>query len=115
MYCWISWAESQIARCREQRQDVSRCFAQHCAELMCSALWRQLGTRSKQIAAFDSEPGVLQRRRLRANLLYPSELQVDCPVLGCWGLGYLGFDMVQCFICEHQWAPIEGGMAPVDV
>ena len=24
------------------------------------------------------------------------------------GLGYLGFDTVMCFICEHQWDATEG-------
>jgi len=35
---------------------------------------------------------------------------------GCWGLGYLGFDTVMCFMCEEQWNPEEGGVPmPVDV
>ena len=34
--------------------------------------------------------------------------EVDCPQPGCVGLGYLGFDMVMCFICEHQWDATEG-------
>ncbi|CAE7244293.1 GBP3, partial [Symbiodinium microadriaticum] len=33
---------------------------------------------------------------------------VDCPQPGCVGLGYLGFDTVMCFICEHQWDATEG-------
>ena len=34
-------------------------------------------------------------------ILWPC--QVDCPRPECVGLGYLGFETVMCFVCEHQW------------
>jgi len=47
---------------------------------------------------------VLSRRRhIKANELFPAEMQVECPRAECLGLGYLGFDTVMCFMCEHQW------------
>ena len=33
---------------------------------------------------------------------------MDCPQPLCVGLGYLGFDTVMCFICEHQWDAFTG-------
>lgn len=113
-HCWAGWGESQISRCLAQRQDIACCFAPCCAELICSSLWTQLCEQSKQISEFESEPRVRQRRRLRSNPLYPAALQINCPIPGCWGIGYLGFDTVQCFICEHQWVSEDPGNAPVD-
>jgi hypothetical protein len=41
---------------------------------------------------------------LQNNSEFPDDWQVDCTRPGCTGLGYLGFDTVMCFVCEHQWA-----------
>merc|ERR1712039_989354 len=46
-----------------------------------------------------------QRFDLERNKHYPEEFRVDCPVPGCVGLGYLEFDTVMCFVCEHRWLP----------
>merc|ERR1712110_399118 len=52
------------------------------------------------------------RARLEKNAMYPASLQVGCPIIGCMGLGYLGFDTVMCFVCEHQWS--SDGVEPDD-
>lgn len=46
-----------------------------------------------------------QRFDLERNQLYPEEVRVDCPNSNCVGLGYLEFDTVMCFLCEHRWLP----------
>merc|ERR1712232_1105033 len=101
--CWARWAESQIPRCHAERQEVVPCFSPYCERDISSALWRHIGTLSQTVNEFQDLPVVVQRRRLRSNVLYPRAVQVDCPSPDCWGLGYLGFDTVMCFICEHQW------------
>ena len=44
--------------------------------------------------------------------------QVDCPRPRCLGLGYLGFETVMCFLCEHQWdassGVVEGTETPLE-
>lgn len=52
------------------------------------------------------------RRRLQKNELYPRAVQVDCPHPSCVGIGYLGFDQVMCFFCNHQWAANWSGDMP---
>jgi len=52
------------------------------------------------------------RSRVQKNLMFPQEMQVNCPRPGCVGLGYLGFDQIMCFICEHQWT--SNGSQPED-
>lgn len=86
-------------------------------ELMGVALWQHAVAISQlqQLQEFERMPVVAQRRRLRLNPLYPAAMQVDCPRLECWGLGYLGYDTVMCFICEHSWLPDEVGAPPADV
>merc|ERR1712007_193125 len=74
------------------------------------------GRQSKQVNEFNHLPMVVKRRRLRNNELYPAAVQINCPQPHCWGLGYLGFDTVMCFICEHQWSPgQEGAPIPTEV
>jgi hypothetical protein len=47
---------------------------------------------------------MLERRfELETKPQFPEEVQVTCPKVDCVGLGYLGFDTVMCFLCEHQW------------
>lgn len=43
------------------------------------------------------------RKRLQSNPFFPAALQVECPRPRCLGIGYLGYDTVMCFLCEHQW------------
>jgi len=114
--CWGIWAESQIPGCQAQRRDAGPCFAPECQVSVSTPLMRVLEAQSSPLLSFVSKPMVAQRRRLRSNPNFPAAVQVDCRQAGCWGLGYLGFDTVMCFICEHQWSPEDGGVpVPVDV
>mmetsp|Transcript_4901 Transcript_4901/g.14253 ORF Transcript_4901/g.14253 Transcript_4901/m.14253 type:complete len:261 (+) Transcript_4901:825-1607(+) len=113
--CWAQWAEAQLPICIMTRHDVSKCLGLQCNADTAVALWEVAATQSKQLTAFQGRPLVSRRRRLRQNTLFPSAVQVNCPLPDCWGLGYLGFDTVMCFICENQWVPEEEGQRPVDV
>jgi hypothetical protein len=120
--CWARWGESQLERysgSRRQPEEHARswrllrcgCFAPGCEQLVALPFQRHLEQRSMALAGTMG-----RRRRLQENALYPAAAQVDCPDPECWGLGYLGFDLAMCFICERQWAPNEAGApAPVDV
>jgi len=119
--CWARWGGSQLERysgSRQQRTEQSSwrllrigCFAPGCEQLVALPFQRHLEQRSQALAGTMG-----RRRRLQENTLYPAAVQVDCPDPDCWGLGYLGFDLVMCFICERRWAPdVSGAPAPVDV
>merc|ERR1712232_102468 len=110
--CWANWACSQIDRCETHHRDVGRCFSLDCEELVTLTLQEHLESESNLLNTFATQPIVARRRHLRKNALFPTSLQMDCPQPHCWGLGYLGFDTVMCFICEHQWRPEEEG-API--
>mmetsp|Transcript_79278 Transcript_79278/g.183983 ORF Transcript_79278/g.183983 Transcript_79278/m.183983 type:complete len:442 (+) Transcript_79278:56-1381(+) len=111
--CWVSWAIAQLPGCEARRRDQIRCIA--CTHFLDEGLWAALAQWSGDVGTFYHAPLVARRRRLRHNPLFPAALQVDCPVAGCWGLGYLGFDTVMCFICEYQWVPDAPGDKPADV
>jgi len=114
--CWARWAESQISWCKMAQRDVGRCFWPNCEEVVVMRLQILLESHSGQLKDFSSIPEVAHRRRLRDSALYPAAMQVDCPRAACWGLGYLGFETVMCFMCEFQWAPEDGGIAiPIDI
>jgi len=105
--CWARWGEEQIEASRHGRRYPARCLWPGCESNLHVEdwLWRLLkfSPRLSQLVA------ELDRRvRLQQNRLYPPAVQVDCPQPGCVGLGYLGFDTVMCFICEHQWDATEG-------
>uniref|UniRef100_A0A7S2QLY4 RING-type domain-containing protein n=1 Tax=Zooxanthella nutricula TaxID=1333877 RepID=A0A7S2QLY4_9DINO len=113
--CWPDWAASQVERLLEARRPRARCFAPACRAPVSDAVWGLCCEVSQHVQAFHDAPEVTRRRQLEANPFYPRPLQVDCPLPGCWGLGYLGFDRVMCFVCEHQWDPEEGGAPPEDL
>jgi len=113
--CWKKWTELQIPRSFASRRDTVRCFSPRCQDTICTALWNRMVSISEMSSDFDSLPEVARRRQLKSNTLYPEAMQVDCPMPECWGLGYLGFDTVMCFVCEHQWIPQEPGTSPNDV
>ncbi|CAE7027307.1 GBP3, partial [Symbiodinium sp. KB8] len=105
--CWARWGEEQIEASRYGRHYPARCLWPGCESNLHEEdwLWRLLkfSPRLSQLVV------QLDRRvRLQQNRLYPPAVQVDCPQPGCVGLGYLGFDTVMCFICEHQWDATEG-------
>jgi len=99
--CWTRWTEEQLQHCRSERAVRIRCI--ECTGDPDSALWKHVCSRSPAVAELD---GLLSsRRRLQKNVFFPPSMQVNCPQPGCVGLGYLGYDTVMCFLCEHQWSP----------
>lgn len=100
--CWATWASTQLDLCRRAKRGELRCIGEGCTASVPEAIWRHATTRNTDVASLELE--FERRRRLQANILYPPEVQVDCPRVGCLGLGYLGSDTVMCFVCEHQWA-----------
>lgn len=87
--------------CHAQRQRM-RCFAPGCQELSNPLVWNHTCTRIPEVGTF--QHALVRRRGLQQNALYPAAVQVDCPRRGCIGLGYLGFETVMCFLCEHSWS-----------
>lgn len=99
-------------------EQIPRCSANHClAGLRC--LKPGCEKRIDEAVALHTSPGARdlkkalgKRARLQNSTLYPPEVQVNCPQPGCVGLGYLGFDTVMCFLCEHQW--LASGESPIE-
>merc|ERR1712228_677228 len=78
------------------------CFAPGCRETANPLLWFHVCACLPEVASLQQR--LARRQMLQNNVLYPASVQVDCPRSDCMGLGYLGFDTVMCFICEHQWS-----------
>lgn len=98
--CLRRWVETQLPRCRGERQLRLRCFGPHCRKTLAQKLVLHVSSKARQIAdALD------QRFDLERNRLYPEDLRVDCPNPTCVGLGYLEFETVMCFLCETRWHP----------
>lgn len=110
--CWMRWAEAQLANCCAERVARPRCFGQGCQQVLEPALWQQVCSHSTAVRDFNL--AFRWRSRLQNNHLFPAEMQVDCSREGCLGLGYLGFEMVMCFMCEHSW-PADGGLPAADL
>mmetsp|Transcript_17006 Transcript_17006/g.30850 ORF Transcript_17006/g.30850 Transcript_17006/m.30850 type:complete len:711 (+) Transcript_17006:94-2226(+) len=111
--CWRMWVEMQLPHCRGRRQASVRCIGAECQEEAVSIIWRHTCTQSDSVRSLD---GILSRRRhLQANVLYPAEVQVECPRAECLGLAYRGFDTLMCFFCEHQWPSDTDDAPPVMV
>lgn len=108
--CWAGWATSHVDRCRDEKRAALRCLGERCQEAAAAEAWLHSCTLSEAVGALEEE--LTKRRRLQGNELYPPAAQVDCPREGCLGLGYLGFDTVMCFFCEHQWQVDEGTAPP---
>jgi len=98
--CWQRWADAQMPLCRSKKRTL-RCVGPGCAELLEGPLGQHLGAGHEPLGRLQRE--LKLRCKLQQNKLYPAELQVECHREGCVGLGYLGYDTVMCFICEHQW------------
>jgi len=101
--CLVRWAEERVETCVARREVAVPCLAPGCQEDISLRLWQFIAPGSPPLAALERRLAL--RRRLLANELYPEPLQVDCPVDGCVGLAYLGFDTCMCFVCEHTWVP----------
>lgn len=100
-FCWLRWIEEQLERCRSQRILNIHCIG--CMELADRRLWNHACTLSPAVQEVDDM--FKHRLRLQGSTLFPAVMQIDCPQSRCVGLGYLGYDTVMCFLCEHQWAP----------
>mmetsp|Transcript_32397 Transcript_32397/g.59239 ORF Transcript_32397/g.59239 Transcript_32397/m.59239 type:complete len:227 (-) Transcript_32397:89-769(-) len=110
--CWVHWMELQLDACVAHRRLSGRCMWAECTTELGAhlGLWYQASTRSERVQQLIMQ---LERRaQLQRSELYPVPMQVECPLMGCLGIGYLGFDSVMCFICEHQWIPQESGDNP---
>lgn len=103
--CWGGWAVANLENCRWNKRTDLRCFAEGCREHSRAEVWQHASTRSEAVQALEQEFAF--RRRLQSNELFPTAVQVECPQPGCLGLGYLGSDSIMCFVCEHQWSPME--------
>jgi len=101
--CWLNWAKECEERCVLERRVAAPCLSAGCKERMGFRIWQHLAPQAPELAAM--ERLLARRRRIMANELFPGPMQVDCPRPACVGLGYLGFDTVMCFICEHVWVP----------
>jgi len=109
--CWATWTEEHLERCTRERSVAVRCLWPECGEMISQRFWHYLCTASERV--HEVQRRLERRHQLQQNTLYPVDMQVNCPRAGCVGLGYLGFDTVMCFLCEHQWAPEMGaGEAP---
>eukprot|EP00403_Amphidinium_massartii_P040142 CAMPEP_0178444362 /NCGR_PEP_ID=MMETSP0689_2-20121128/39451_1 /TAXON_ID=160604 /ORGANISM="Amphidinium massartii, Strain CS-259" /LENGTH=412 /DNA_ID=CAMNT_0020068557 /DNA_START=34 /DNA_END=1269 /DNA_ORIENTATION=+ len=110
--CWTRWAEEQLDICVAHRRLEARCMWPDCPTTLSANLgvWYQAASRSPAVKQLTTH---LERRaHLQRNPLYPAPMQVECPKVGCVGMGYLGFDTVMCFMCEHTWLPEESGEKP---
>jgi len=101
--CWARWAEGHLERCVEESAMVVRSLWPECGRNISDVLWQHLCSMSCELA--ELERRFVFRRHLQRNPLFPAAMQVNCPRRECVGLGYLGYDTVMCFICEHQWTP----------
>jgi len=99
--CWAKWFEEQLDHCRSHRTASVRCIG--CPMTTDTALWKHACTQSPAVNEMDQQ--LARRLRLQQNQNFPASLQINCPEPRCVGLGYLGYDTVMCFICEHQWSP----------
>jgi len=106
--CTGRWVDMQLARCTAQRELAPQCFNPECGKRIEEDVALFVSPSAKEL-----KRALGRRKRLSCNSLYPASVQVDCPRPGCVGLGYLGFDTVMCFICEHQWSALDGD-APED-
>jgi len=106
--CTGRWVDEQLPRCTVHHRLLLRCFNPNCDQGIDEDVALHVSA-----AARNLKKALKKRSQLQNNTFYPAEVQVDCPQLGCVGLGYLGFDTVMCFLCEHQWLAVEGD-APVE-
>eukprot|EP00928_Gymnodinium_smaydae_P095928 TRINITY_DN8353_c0_g4_i1.p1 TRINITY_DN8353_c0_g4~~TRINITY_DN8353_c0_g4_i1.p1 ORF type:complete len:621 (-),score=38.53 TRINITY_DN8353_c0_g4_i1:431-2251(-) len=111
-HCWTKWAELQLPMCRGERRALVRCLGEGCRENAASPIWSHSCTLSEAVQSLNNI--IVFRRRIEENPLFPPAVQVECPRAECLGLGYLGFDTVMCFLCEHQWQDVSGEPAATE-
>jgi len=113
--CWIRWTNAQVESSLYcGHPSTVHCWGETCRVEINNVFWDLLpGILSSALAQqwpMEALRLLLNRRRLQSNVLLPQAMQVDCCRPDCIGLGYLGFDTVQCFICDHQWIPQDSRM-----
>lgn len=109
--CWAKWFEEQLPHCRSQRAATVRCIG--CPGMVGPTLWEHTCTRTSAVNELDQL--LCHRQRLQQSALFPAIMHINCPQPLCVGLGYLGYDTVMCFLCEHQWSPEDNmGEPPPD-
>ena len=91
------------------REELPRCWAMRQLRVRCPACPKFLPQRvlfeEAALAEASELAAQLERRDyLQANQLYPEPMQVECPLVGCVGIGYLGFETIMCMICEEVWS-----------
>eukprot|EP00928_Gymnodinium_smaydae_P081057 TRINITY_DN64634_c0_g1_i1.p1 TRINITY_DN64634_c0_g1~~TRINITY_DN64634_c0_g1_i1.p1 ORF type:complete len:290 (-),score=33.36 TRINITY_DN64634_c0_g1_i1:276-1145(-) len=111
--CWAQWLVVQVPTCCSSRRLWMRCFGHSCKLKVDEAFVRQMSLKSTELKEFITKWD--KRQRLKNNPFYPEPTQVNCIVPQCIGLGYLGFDTVMCFICEHQWSVRDGCTPGLDL
>eukprot|EP00928_Gymnodinium_smaydae_P034756 TRINITY_DN24564_c0_g1_i2.p1 TRINITY_DN24564_c0_g1~~TRINITY_DN24564_c0_g1_i2.p1 ORF type:complete len:512 (+),score=63.14 TRINITY_DN24564_c0_g1_i2:28-1536(+) len=111
--CWTHWAEEHVERCVCERRAALPCIGPCCRQEGSPAIWNFACARSESLRGVKVK--LEQRRRLQGNVLFPAAAQINCLLPGCLGLGYLGFETVMCFMCEHQWQPESAASATADV
>ena len=94
--CIRRWIDVQLPVCRNNKMLRISCIG--CTKMMSQ----------KMVLAISPAAAILasqldHRMSLQANKLYPSYMQVECPRSECVGIGFLGFETIMCFVCEHQW------------
>ncbi|CAK9072790.1 unnamed protein product [Durusdinium trenchii] len=109
--CWMSWAEGQLDKCFAEKK-LPRCLWPQCQVSMAGGenffakdcVWELVQDSCYSSSELKDFLGKLKlRKRLQSNPFFPAALQVECPRPRCLGIGYLGYDTVMCFLCEHQW------------
>lgn len=103
--CWTHWIGTQVDQCRAAKSLAFKCIGPCCQDPISGKFLTHAEISCEPVRAMHQE--MKQRKRLQQNTLFPTSMQVDCPVDGCLGLGYLGSETIMCFFCEHQWEPEE--------
>mmetsp|Transcript_54595 Transcript_54595/g.127674 ORF Transcript_54595/g.127674 Transcript_54595/m.127674 type:complete len:425 (-) Transcript_54595:143-1417(-) len=107
--CWGRWAEEQLDACVAHCRVAARCIWPECSTNLSTHLgvWYEAARHSEPVKQLTRK--LEHRAHLQRSTLFPAPMQVECPLVGCVGIGYLGYDTVMCFMCEHQWVPSEPG------
>ena len=110
--CVARWVDSQLGECVRALQLRVRCFG--CRKNMPQAVVLAVSPAAERLAE-----QLEQREALQRNELFPESMQVNCIRFGCVGIGYTGFERVQCFVCGEQWvapgAAVHSGEAPASL
>jgi hypothetical protein len=99
--CLRTWIDQQLSACRNNKLLRVTCIG-------CPKTMPQKRVLAVSPAALALANQIDFRNHLEDNKLYPRSVQVECPRTECLGIGYLGFDTVMCFVCEHQWPASPG-------